>query len=105
MVASYDRKSWFRIPTNYEQGALHWSKNCMHNIIYFAYFAPYSQEMHLDLIARCMMAPNTHVRSLGKTLDGRDIDLITMGTGPRKIWVQGRQHPGEVRRAKYNRIG
>eukprot|EP00341_Mesodinium_pulex_P009679 CAMPEP_0116985674 /NCGR_PEP_ID=MMETSP0467-20121206/62395_1 /TAXON_ID=283647 /ORGANISM="Mesodinium pulex, Strain SPMC105" /LENGTH=384 /DNA_ID=CAMNT_0004681035 /DNA_START=55 /DNA_END=1209 /DNA_ORIENTATION=- len=96
VVASYDRKDWFRIPTSYENGALNWSKNCAHNVIYFAYFAPYSHEMHLDLIARCMMVPNTHVRSLGKSLDGRDIDLITVGHGPRKIWIQARQHPGEV---------
>jgi murein tripeptide amidase MpaA len=42
-----------------------------------------------------MVAPGVNVRSLGKTLDGRDIDLLTMGTGPRKIWFQARQHPGE----------
>jgi murein tripeptide amidase MpaA len=28
-------------------------------------------------------------------LDGRDIDMVTIGTGPLKIWAIARQHPGE----------
>lgn len=27
--------------------------------------------------------------------DGRDIDLVTLGSGPLKIWAIARQHPGE----------
>lgn len=79
--ASYDRKNWFCVPTTYEAGALSWSLDCPFNQVYFAYFEPYSQERHADLVARCSIAPGVHVRSLGKTLDGRDIDLVTMGTG------------------------
>ena len=30
------------------------------------------------------------------SLDGRDMDLLTLGSGPRKIWLIGRQHPGET---------
>ena len=33
---------------------------------------------------------------LGQTLDGRDMDMLTLGTGDRKIWLIGRQHPGET---------
>jgi murein tripeptide amidase MpaA len=96
VCASYDRKKWFRIPTQYDSGALSWTVQCQFDQIYFAYFAPYSHERHLDLIAECVTSPQvTGVTSLGKTLDGRDIDLIKMGTGERKIWFIARQHPGE----------
>ena len=27
--------------------------------------------------------------------DGRDIDMVTIGSGPLKIWAIARQHPGE----------
>ena len=35
------------------------------------------------------------VRSLGKTLDGRELDCIDVGCGPLHAWVTHRQHPGE----------
>lgn len=28
-------------------------------------------------------------------LDGRDIDMVTIGSGPLKVWAIARQHPGE----------
>jgi murein tripeptide amidase MpaA len=60
------------------------------NQVYFAYFPPYSHERHLDLIARCSAAASNpgasnrnhvdvSVRSLGNSLDGRSIDLVTIG--------------------------
>lgn len=33
--------------------------------------------------------------SLGHTLEGRDLDCIKCGTGPRIGWIIHRQHPGE----------
>ena len=81
VVASYDHQNWFRIPCTYEAGALNWTYDCAHNQIFFAYFVPYSQHRHADLIGSCVVAPGVNVRSLGKTLDGRDVDIITMGTG------------------------
>jgi len=33
---------------------------------------------------------------LGKTLDGRDMDLLHIAGGAKTIWVDGRQHPGET---------
>ena len=68
--------------------------------VYLAYHEPYSLEQHTDLIARCT-APSCPARArathtvLGQTLDGRDMDLLSFGSGPRKIWLIGRQHPGE----------
>lgn len=35
------------------------------------------------------------MKSLGPTIEGREIDFITVGTGPRTCWIIHRQHPGE----------
>jgi murein tripeptide amidase MpaA len=94
VCASYDRKDWFRTPTtfNEETGKLQWSFKSASSMVYFAYFEPYSHERHLDLIAACnaqasSTAPDVwlnkdgvNVRSLGNTLDGRSMDLVTIGT-------------------------
>ena len=93
-VASYDRKTWFRIHTEYDGETLTLRHTPEHNNIYIAYFAPYSYERHLDLIALA----NTHARvsSLGNSLEGRPIDCITWGTGTLPVWIIARQHPGET---------
>eukprot|EP00428_Durinskia_dybowskii_P061189 CAMPEP_0170384754 /NCGR_PEP_ID=MMETSP0117_2-20130122/16162_1 /TAXON_ID=400756 /ORGANISM="Durinskia baltica, Strain CSIRO CS-38" /LENGTH=367 /DNA_ID=CAMNT_0010640515 /DNA_START=149 /DNA_END=1252 /DNA_ORIENTATION=- len=112
VCASYDHKNWFRIPSGYDEsaGQLHWTMEVTSDQIYFAYFAPYSYERHLDLIARCASLATgfsanevnirnkteVTVRSLGNTLDGRSMDLVTIGSGPLKVWTIARQHPGET---------
>lgn len=69
--------------------------------VWVAYFAPYSYERHQALIARCQAAKDRDgstmcaVSSIGQSLDGRDIDLVTVGTGAAPVWVVARQHPGE----------
>ena len=80
--AYVDRDEWFRVQdTTYAEasGTLQWSVLPSRSQIYFAYFAPYSYERHLDLIARCAGSELASVEVLGSTLDGRDIDLITCG--------------------------
>lgn len=97
---SYDRSVWKRCTdTVYDsqKGTLEWKLMPQADVIFFAYFAPYSQERHLDLVSLCASSTETDVivRSIGKTLDGRDIDLVTIGKGPLQAWVIHRQHPGE----------
>ena len=41
------------------------------------------------------------MRSLGQTLDGREIDCVSVGTGALQAWVIHRQHPGESMAAFY----
>jgi broad specificity phosphatase PhoE len=36
------------------------------------------------------------VTSIGSSLEGRDIDLVRVGSGPTVCWLIGRQHPGET---------
>lgn len=98
-VASYDRRHWFRITgTRYENGQLIVEHTPERNGIYYAYFEPYSHERHLDLLGRVEMSPFASVNNLGATVDGRDLDLVTVGrpdTGQVPIWIIARQHPGE----------
>lgn len=98
---SYDRKTWLSVPdTSFDPntGVLSISMTPQASTIYLAYHEPYSLEQHNDLVARCA-APSCPVRAihtvLGQTLDGRDMDMLTFGSGPRKLWLIGRQHPGE----------
>jgi murein tripeptide amidase MpaA len=42
-----------------------------------------------------MESQECKVHSLGQTLAGREIDCLTIGTGPRTCWIIHRQHPGE----------
>ncbi|WP_339634303.1 M14-type cytosolic carboxypeptidase [uncultured Sneathiella sp.] len=98
-VASYDREDWFRIETAYQDGELILTHKPESNSVYYAYFAPYSMERHADLIARSALSPRVSQSVLGKTADGQDVDLLTIGeTGRDKknFWLIARQHPGET---------
>ena len=98
-MASYDRRHWFRIgTTRYEDGRLIVEHRPERNSIYYAYFEPYSHERHLDLLGRVEMSPFASVSNLGATVEGRDLDLVTVGRpapGKRPVWIIARQHPGE----------
>jgi len=95
VCASIDRQDWFRVPTSYADGTLTVAFTPDADSVWLAYFAPYAMERHHDLIARMAARPGvTHAR-LGSTLDGQDIDLLTIGEGTRQVWFYARQHPGE----------
>lgn len=99
VCASYDRETWFRVPTNYTNKELVWSFESEDDSIWFAYFAPYSMERHSDMIAEVATSPLVQTSVLGHTLDGQDLDLVEVGHGAegrKKIWLIARQHPGET---------
>jgi len=99
VVASYDRRHWFRIAdTTYDGRVL----TCAHvpqaDSVWYAYFEPYSHERHQDLVARAQASGAARV-DLGASVEGRDLDLLRFGPNDanrRKIWVVARQHPGET---------
>jgi murein tripeptide amidase MpaA len=64
--------------------------------VWIAYFAPYSMERHHDLVTQTAALDGVRYRSLGRSLDGQDIDCLTIGDGPLKVWLYARQHPGET---------
>jgi len=93
---SYDRDEWVRADTRYEGGVLTISVTPEADSLWVAYFAPYTMEMHHDLVAEVAGEPGVEYRSLGKTLDGQDIDYLRIGDGPLQVWLYARQHPGET---------
>ncbi len=98
-VVSQDTMEWRRVTTSYDGQHLTIETELPETSIYVAYFAPYSSERHQMLVAGAQNYEHSSVSVLGQTLDGRDLDLITIGEpGPdkRAIWVTARQHPGET---------
>ncbi|HIF9449367.1 TPA: M14 family metallopeptidase [Photobacterium damselae] len=99
VVASYDREEWFRIPAEFDGDTLSFSIIPEHGSMYFAYFAPYSYDRHQDLIHLAQAQHNCRLETLGHTLDGNDMSLLTIGEpdeGKKKVWLIARQHPGET---------
>jgi len=98
-LASYDRQDWFRVSAVYHDGAITIQHIPESDSVYYAYFAPYSMERHHDLISQAAEDEKVSLHVIGETLDGQDIDLLTIGemaVGKKVIWVIARQHPGET---------
>lgn len=97
-VASYDQQDWFRVPTRYQDGQLHFELQAEHECIWFAYFEPYPRARHERLIANALERGAELVAS-GRSLEGRDIQLLRIGGqagAARKLWVIAQQHPGST---------
>ncbi|KFZ31860.1 hypothetical protein IDSA_04020 [Pseudidiomarina salinarum] len=98
VVASYDRDTWFRVPCEFDGKTLTIRHTPEQESIYYAYFTPYSYERHQDLVQWAQQSIECEHVLLGQTLDGRDMNLLVIGEPDEqknKIWVIGRQHPGE----------
>jgi murein tripeptide amidase MpaA len=102
ICASTDRDEWFRIPSHYDGKQLTAEFISDTDDIYFAYFAPYSFERHLNLLARSQESNLTSLHNLGVTIDGRDFDQLHIEDKEfdrdekKNIWIIARQHPGET---------
>ncbi|MEG3087648.1 M14 family metallopeptidase [Sphingomonas sp. PB4P5] len=93
--ASTDRMAWRQTATRYADGVLEWDWTGSDELVWFAYFAPYTMEQHEALVARTAALPGVAHRELGVSLDGQAIDCLTIGSGPKPVWLYARQHPGE----------
>ncbi len=103
VLASYDRETWFRIPTEFMDGMLIARHTPTMNAVYYAYFTPYSHERHLDLLAQAQCSEFSTLLNLGASAQGRTMDCLKITeahphtTQHKKIvWVIARQHPGET---------
>ena len=99
-VASYDRERWFRVLTRYDGGVMTVEHTPERDAVWYAYFEPYSWERHQALIGRAGSSALASVERLGATVEGRDLDLVTISDERRPaerktIWIIARQHPGE----------
>lgn len=97
--ASYDRYTWFQVPTHYDGEKLTIEFMPKYNSVYLAYFAPFTYEQHLDLVHQAQLSDRCVLTCLGNTIEKRDIDLLIAGEPSpekKKIWIIARQHPGEA---------
>jgi murein tripeptide amidase MpaA len=95
-VMSLDREEWVRISdTKYADGVLTMTLTPPQDVVWIAYFAPYSMERHHDLVTSIAGLSGVEYSSLGKSLDGQDIDCLAIGEGALNVWLYARQHPGE----------
>jgi len=93
---SLDREDWIRADTSYADGVLSIDLVPESDSVWIAYFAPYPMERHHELVAAVAAAPGVAYRSLGQTLDGRELDYFRIDGGPLQVWLYARQHPGET---------
>lgn len=99
VVASYDQQHWFRLPTQFDGQTLQVEVTAQRDVLWLAYFEPYSQQRHQALLGKISGATGVHVDRLGSTVEGRDLDLVRIDDGHKAsaapVWIIARQHPGE----------
>jgi len=98
-VCSIDQEYWFRVPTEFDGQHLLIRHTPPAEIVYYAYFAPYSLARHQALIADALASPLVRAETLCATPDGHAHTLLVIGDesgGRKNLWVTARQHPGET---------
>jgi murein tripeptide amidase MpaA len=94
--ASIDNETWTRAATTFEQGVLTITYPAEADTVWFAFFAPYDLARHQAFLDRAAAAPGVTVAEIGRSVDGRSLHQVTLGSGPKPVWVIGRQHSGET---------
>lgn len=98
-VASTDLEQWFRVDSDFDGQVLTISHRPESDVVYFAYFAPYSYHRHQRLIARALNSTRVTGEVLCTTPDGHPLTLLTIGEAAsdrKNLWFIARQHPGET---------
>lgn len=103
-----DDDEWRRnLTTKYVDGKLTWTQaHTVNGSTFFSYWPPYTYNRHLKLLSDISAKISTRgsacneynptVESLGQTVEGRDIECISIGKGTLNAYIQHRQHPGET---------
>lgn len=103
-MASYDRETWFRIPAAFDGQVFSFAHTPEHDLCYYATFVPYPADRELATIARAQAAPGVRLETIGQSIEGRPIDMLTLGEpGPGKkvCWIIARQHSSETQAAYF----
>src|SRR5690625_4473443 len=90
--ASTDRVNWFRVPARFDGQQLVIEHTPDSDIVNYAYFAPYSDHEHEQLIGAALTHPRVGAEVLCATPDGRPHTLPKIGeseAGRQKIWEIG----------------
>ena len=95
---SEDGHSWTRLKSSFEDPVLTVKFTPRSESAEFAYFVPFDLSKHSELIEKAKVSPYFILMEKGKSIEGRDIELLKYGSGEgekMKIWILARQHPGE----------
>ncbi|HWA61004.1 MAG TPA: M14-type cytosolic carboxypeptidase [Caulobacteraceae bacterium] len=93
---SEDLRDWRRVDTTYADGVLTIRAIPAADEAFFAYFAPYPLARSHALLERTAAATGGTLLGLGRSVEGRPIEGIRLGSGPAPVWILGRQHCGET---------
>jgi murein tripeptide amidase MpaA len=93
---SDDQETWVRTETSYADGVLEIRHAAQADTVWIAYFAPYDLARLGRFLDRAAGAPGVQVRELGRSVEGRPISGVSLGQGPKQVWIVGRQHSGET---------
>lgn len=100
VMASYDQRRWFRVPTTFDGQVLEFEHAPRAREVTYAYFAPYSLDRQERLLRRAVRSGLARVEVVGRSVQGRAMSVLVVGDegrdDRRKIWVTARQHPGET---------
>jgi murein tripeptide amidase MpaA len=97
-VISTDLENWFRTDTEFDGERLTIRHRPESDIVYVAYFAPYSLREHQQLIGSALEHSRVRAETLCATPDGHAHTLLIIGEpgeNRKKLWIIARQHPGE----------
>ena len=101
VCASYEPEGpdWFRVDTEMADGQLRIIHTPRQELVRYAYFAPYPRARRNRVIEEARASGRARVKRLGKSVEGRGMDLLTFGSDSEdamKLWVIAQQHPGET---------
>lgn len=98
-VASYDGEDWFRLPSSFDGLCYSFSHVPEHSLCYYAKWAPYPDARERAMVAAAQTSPLVGIETIGHSVDGRAIDMLTIGTPApekKKFWIIARQHACET---------
>ncbi|MDI6025067.1 M14-type cytosolic carboxypeptidase [Corticibacterium sp. UT-5YL-CI-8] len=98
-VASYDGDYWFRVPGTFDGTSFIFEHQPEHDLCFYAVWPPYGAEREHRFIALAQTSPLVKFKTIGESVEGRPIDMLTIGTqgpGKAKCWIIARQHSSET---------
>ncbi len=93
---SNDNADWVRANTAFDGDMLEISHTPVADETWFAFFAPYDLTRYGCWLNVARANPEIAVRTIGASVDGRDIASLSVGAGKKQVWLIGRQHSGET---------
>ena len=96
---SEDRETWRPLDTaEYDESTprLRFRLTPLTNRVWIAHQPPYTNATLAALLTRVRSHPDFRIASAGKSPQGRDIPLLTIGAGSRTVWLMFRQHAWEA---------